>query len=44
MMKNGSEYDGYWLNNRKEGQGVFRFVNGNVFEGEWVEDKCLMGL
>jgi len=33
--KQGSYYDGQWLEDKKEGHGVYRFNTGAVYEGEW---------
>ena len=31
----GSVYDGYWKNDRMEGQGFYRSTNGSLYEGEF---------
>lgn len=31
-------YDGYWINGKKEGQGVQLYYRGSKYEGEWVQD------
>jgi hypothetical protein len=35
---NGSLYEGYVVNNLKEGKGIFTFANGNIYEGEFKDD------
>lgn len=43
MTANGDVYDGYWLNDKKEGPGRFYYkASGKVYEGEWVDGapKC----
>ena len=36
--KSGNLYEGYIINNLKEGKGKFTFANGNVYEGEFKDD------
>lgn len=31
-------YDGNWVKNKKEGQGIYRSADGE-YRGEWKEDK-----
>ncbi len=31
---------GEWKNNKAEGKGVFKHVDGDIFDGEWKEDKA----
>lgn len=39
-FKNGDEYDGTLKNNKiKHGYGIYKYSNGDVYEGEWVEDE-----
>jgi hypothetical protein len=35
MSKNGNEYRGEWLHNKREGLGVVKIGNGDVFEGQF---------
>jgi hypothetical protein len=37
-LKKKEEYDGEWSNGIKNGKGIYKYSNGNIFEGEWVED------
>lgn len=37
--ENGWEYEGYIINNLKEGKGKFKFINGDIYEGEFKNDK-----
>ena len=32
-------YDGQWLNNRKHGDGIMVYGDGNVYDGGWAGDK-----
>ncbi|KAM8961004.1 radial spoke head 10 homolog B isoform 2-T2 [Pelodytes ibericus] len=34
-----SWYDGEWIKNNKEGWGVQCFKNGNIYEGQWKNNK-----
>jgi hypothetical protein len=35
----GFEYDGEWKDDRKEGRGKMKYVDGSVYEGIWKDDK-----
>jgi 1-phosphatidylinositol-4-phosphate 5-kinase len=35
---NGDIYEGYWLNNKREGYGVLKKVDELTYEGEWVNN------
>lgn len=35
----GDCYLGYWLNDQKNGYGVFYYENGDVFQGEWKNGR-----
>lgn len=37
--KDGSQYEGTFLNGKKNGKGRFRDVNGAVFVGNWKNGK-----
>ena len=37
--KSGSRYEGQFRKDKREGNGVERFVNGTVYEGEYKDDK-----
>ena len=39
VCKDGSKYEGNYVENRKEGFGKFTFASGNVYEGEWKDGK-----
>jgi len=30
---------GEWKNDKKNGTGILRLKNGNIFEGQWVDDS-----
>ena len=34
-MVDGSEYDGYWKNNKFDGKGELKWNNGDLYTGEW---------
>ena len=36
---NGDKYVGYFLNNKRHGQGTCYWTNGDRYEGEWKDDK-----
>jgi hypothetical protein len=31
-------YDGQWNTNKKEGDGLMKYANGNVYTGQWSND------
>lgn len=31
-------YDGFWMNNKKHGQGTYTSADGGKYEGSWVDD------
>jgi len=31
-------YDGLWKNDKRSGQGIYRYGNGDVYTGEWLGD------
>ena len=34
----GDVYEGHFLNNKKNGYGVYKFADGDTYEGEWKEN------
>jgi hypothetical protein len=32
-------FEGYWKNNKKNGRGRMIDTKGNVYDGEWKNDK-----
>jgi hypothetical protein len=34
----GDIYDGEWMNDRANGQGIYLHVNGARYEGGWKDD------
>jgi hypothetical protein len=34
----GSKFEGEYINGLKQGEGVFKFKDGNVYEGHFVEN------
>jgi hypothetical protein len=39
MWKDGSIYEGYWLDNMAHGKGRLIHSDGDVYEGDWLNDK-----
>jgi len=37
--KEGVEYEGYWKNGLRHGEGTLKYNNGSVYIGEWEEGK-----
>ena len=35
---NGDTYDGWWVNGKREGQGIYFYANGDRYEGDWKND------
>ncbi|CAI2378862.1 unnamed protein product [Moneuplotes crassus] len=35
----GDRYVGDWVNDKREGYGIYYFANGNKYEGEWMKDN-----
>ncbi len=33
------KYVGWWINNKKHGNGILTCPNGDKYEGEFIEDK-----
>lgn len=33
---NGNEYEGAWVNNKREGNGTTKYASGNMYVGSWV--------
>jgi hypothetical protein len=42
--KNGTEYNGPWVNNQMHGLGTISSADGRVFQGEWFEGKRIYHL
>jgi hypothetical protein len=40
IWPDGSQYEGYWKNNKANGRGRLIHGDGDVYEGEWVDDKA----
>ena len=38
IFKDGSIYEGEYLNDQMHGQGVIRYPNGDVYAGTFMED------
>lgn len=36
---NGDIYDGNWKDDKKNGNGVYKWKNGNVYKGFYIDDK-----
>ena len=39
MNEDGSSYQGGWADDRREGQGVWKGSDGEVYDGHWHSDK-----
>lgn len=37
-FKNGGKYEGYKLNGKREGFGIYTYQEGGRYEGEWKND------
>lgn len=40
IWPDGSQYEGYWKNNKANGKGRLIHGDGDVYEGDWVDDKA----
>lgn len=40
--RDGSQYEGQWKNNKRDGKGVLLWKDGERYEGNWVAD-CKQG-
>jgi hypothetical protein len=40
IWANGSFYEGYWRNDKANGNGRLIHADGDVYEGEWRDDKA----
>jgi uncharacterized protein (TIGR02145 family) len=38
-----STYTGHWRNGKRNGTGIFKWNNGDSFDGEWIEDQKVYG-
>ena len=41
LMVDGSYYDGYWKDHKRDGHGIHYYPNGDRYEGSWSDD-CRM--
>ena len=39
VWPDGARYEGYWLNDKANGKGKFYHVEGDIYDGDWVDDK-----
>jgi hypothetical protein len=39
IYNNGDIYEGYWLNDKKNGKGIINYHNNEIYEGDFVDDK-----
>lgn len=35
----GTKYEGYWDDNKKNGRGALYYPNGDKYRGDWKNDK-----
>jgi len=40
MWKNGSRYEGMWVDGKATGKGTFYYTDGDVYEGDQLEDRA----
>jgi hypothetical protein len=40
MWPDGARYEGYWENNKACGKGKFLHVHGDMYDGDWLDDKA----
>jgi len=38
----GNRYEGTWMDDKKNGQGVYYFASGNRYEGTWMDDNRMV--
>lgn len=41
MNGDGSSYEGGWADDRREGQGIWKSSDGELYDGHWHSDKVL---
>ena len=41
---NGDRFEGYFLNDKKHGKGVYTYSNGYSYEGQWKEGNTVSEL
>ncbi|CAD8074541.1 unnamed protein product [Paramecium primaurelia] len=39
LLPNGAQYEGEWLEGKRDGYGKQSWPDGSIYEGEWKEDK-----
>ncbi len=39
LLPQGGSYSGQWLNNLKEGKGIFTWQDGDQYDGDWAQNK-----
>jgi hypothetical protein len=40
LFRDGSKYEGFWLNNIAHGHGRLIHNDGDIYEGQWLEGKA----
>ena len=35
----GRKYEGYYANDKREGQGKYKWKNGTIYDGEWKDGR-----
>lgn len=38
-MSNDKKYEGFWVSGRMQGQGVYTWPDGKIYEGKYLEDQ-----
>ena len=44
MNEDGSSYEGGWADDRREGQGIWKSSDGELYDGHWHSDKVFIFL
>ena len=42
-LKDGTMYEGAWVDGKAMGQGIKKLANGTIFEGTWEDSDFLEG-
>ena len=37
-------YEGDWVNGKEEGNGIFTYASGNIYDGEWENGNFIKGI
>ena len=39
IVSDGSRYEGGWIDNQRNGFGIYYYINGDTYEGDWYEHQ-----